>query len=169
MAKRDDELISAFISSEPAIKRYLVKRTGSREDSEDLAQEAWIKLARNGAAALTSPVPYLYRIVKTIAIDNNRGSKRRLDTLDIAKVLSVPDDQPGPDSRIEHMDQVRWLMKVVAELPERQRAMLVASRLREQTHASIAEEFGVSTRTVELELRKALDYCARRMREINGD
>ncbi len=76
MAHRDDELVSVFLANRTAIKRQLASKVPVREDREDLAQEAWIKLARNGTAALAAPVPYLRRIVATLAIDHARGRKR---------------------------------------------------------------------------------------------
>lgn len=167
MAHCEDELVSVFLRNEADIKRYLARKTAVREDCEDLAQEAWIKLARNGTAALAAPVPYLRRIVATLAIDHARGRKRQLMSAEIADILCVPDDTPGPDTQVEDRDQVRLLMRVLDELPERQRKMLVASRLEQRKHADIASEFGVSTRTVELEIANALNYCCERFRRIN--
>ena len=157
MASYDDELVAAFARNERRIKRYLISRTRSHADSDDLAQEAWIKLARNGAAALTAPVPYLMRIARTLAVDHDRGQKRKLTSNDIDVLLSVPDEQPGPEKQIEDRDQIRCLMQIMDELPDRQRKMLVAGRLEQRRHADIAAEFGVSVRTVELEIRKAVD------------
>lgn len=40
MASYDDELVAAFSRNERRIKRYLISRTRSQADSDDLAQEA---------------------------------------------------------------------------------------------------------------------------------
>lgn len=167
MASYDDELMAAFSRNERRIKRYLISRTLSQADSDDLAQEAWIKLARNGAAALAAPVPYLMRIARTLAVDHDRGQRRKLTSNDIDVLMSVADEQPGPEKQFEDRDQVRCLMQIIGELPERQRKMLVACRLEQHRHADIAAEFGVSIRTVELEVRKAVDYCRERLETIN--
>lgn len=169
MAHCDDELVSVFLANETAIKRQLAGKVPIREDREDLVQEAWIKLARNGAAALAAPAPYLRRIVATLAIDHARGRNRRLSAVEVADILSVPDEAPGPDVQAEDRDQLRLLARVLDELPERQRRMLVAARIEQRRHADIADEFGVSTRTVELEIANALAYCCARFRRINRD
>ncbi|NVD43350.1 sigma-70 family RNA polymerase sigma factor [Ensifer sp. HO-A22] len=167
MAGYDDELVTAFSSNERRIKRYLDGKTRSKADSEDLAQEAWIKFARNGAAALAAPVPYLMRIARTLAVDHDRGQKRRLTSNDIDLLLSAPDESPGPDKQLEDQDQVRCLVQIMEELPDRQRRMLVAARIEQRRHVDIAAEFGVSVRTVELEVRKAVTYCSERLDTIN--
>lgn len=167
MAHCDDELITIFLSNEPAIKRQLAGKVSVREDREDLAQEAWIKFARNSAAALAAPVPYLRRVVTTLAIDHARGRKRQLGLAEVADILAVADDAPGPDAQVESRDQLRLLARVLDELPERQRLMLVAARVEQRRHIDIAREFGVSTRTVELEIANAVNYCCERFRRLN--
>ena len=62
---------------------------------------------------------------------------------------------------------MRCLMQIIDELPERQRRMLVACRLEQRRHADIAAEFGVSVRTVELEVRNAVNYCSERLGTMN--
>jgi RNA polymerase sigma-70 factor (ECF subfamily) len=49
------------------------------------------------------------------------------------------------------------------ELTPRQRAILVAARVEETPQADIARHFGISTRMVGKELRKALEHCGRRL------
>ncbi len=167
MANYDDELAAVFSRNETRLKRYLAGRTRSHHDSEDLSQEAWIKLARNGAAALAAPVPYLMSIARTLAVDHRRGQKHRLTSRDIDELMSVPDGRPGPEQEVEDRDQIRCLRRVIEELPERQRRMLVAARIEQRRHADIAAEFNVSARTVELEIRKAIDYCTSRLETLN--
>lgn len=167
MTRQDDKLIASFLRNESDIKRYFKKATGSEADADDLAQEAWIKLARNGATALSAPLPYLIRIARTLTLDHTRNNKRRLKTGDVAALLDVADTAPDAYRQVEGMDQLRWLQCILGELPERQRLILTAARIEERRHSDIAEEFGVSIRTVELELRKALDYCSERLKQIN--
>ncbi len=167
MASYDDEIVTAFMRNHSRIRRYLERKTGSRQDAEDLAQETWIKLARNSAAALAAPVPYLNRIAQTLALDHLRGRKRLLTSGEMADLLAVADERPDPEQVVRHRDQVRLLMRIMEELPERQRKILVEARLSERRHVDIAAELGVSVRTVELEIRKALDYCSKRLQQIN--
>jgi RNA polymerase sigma factor (sigma-70 family) len=163
MTQRDDKFLSAFLKTQSEIKRYLTRMTGSQEDAEDLAHEAWIKLARNSANASAAPVPYLKRIAKSLAIDHGRGRKHRATTEQIEDALSIRDHRPGPDQQVIDRDQVRELMRVIGELPERQKKMLVAARLEFRPYAEIAEEFNVSTRTVEMEINRALNYCSEKL------
>ncbi|MBN9219496.1 MAG: RNA polymerase sigma factor [Mesorhizobium sp.] len=167
MSEYDDELVAAFSRHQSRLKRYFTGKTRSYHDAEDLAQEAWIKLARNGAAALAAPVPYLMRIARTLAVDHSRGRKHRLTPHEIDDLLSVPDPRPGPERQIEDRDQIHCLRRVIDELPERQRKMLIAARIEQRRHADIAREFDVSVRTVEMEIRKAIDYCSSRLATLN--
>lgn len=169
MAEKDDDLLDVFLRLQPHLLRYFSGRTRSREDSEDLAQEAWIKLSRNGGAALAAPVPYLRRIARSLAIDHSRGSARLLTPTEIDTLLDIPDERATPERLLEDRDSLQHLQRAMAELPARQRAMLIASRVEKQRHREIAEAFGVSVRTVELEIRKALDHCGERLAKLNRE
>ncbi|EKF20530.1 RNA polymerase sigma factor [Nitratireductor pacificus] len=167
MSTHDDELLASFLRNRSRIQRYLTSRTGSRQDAEDLAQEAWIKLARNGAAAANAPLAYLNRIVRTLAIDHSRSGARQMSSKAVMDLLSVPDDTPGPAQIAEDRDQVRLLSRIVEDLPERQRRILIMARLEQRPQSDIAAELGVSVRTVEYDLRRALEYCSERIARIN--
>ncbi|MGK6317382.1 RNA polymerase sigma factor [Neorhizobium sp. DT-125] len=167
MTSYEDDLLSAFLKTQPQIKRYLLKSTGSYQDAEDITQEAWIKLARNGATALAAPVPYLMRIVRTLALDHGRGRKRRLTGVEINEILSLPEDRPDPEREADGHDQLRMLSRIMDELPDRQRKILIATRLHQRPHAEVADEFSVSVRMIEIEIHKALAYCGARLDEIN--
>ncbi len=169
MADKDDDLLDMFMRLQPQLIRYFAGRTRSREDSEDLAQEAWIKLSRNGAAALAAPVPYLRRIARSLAIDHSRGRARLLTSTEVDALLDIPDERATPARLLEDRDALLHLQRAMDELPPRRRAMLVASRLEKQRHRDIAEAFGVTVRTVEMEIRKALDHCGERLAKLNRE
>jgi RNA polymerase sigma factor (sigma-70 family) len=167
MSASDDELLNYFLSKRSRIQRYLTGKTGSRQDAEDLTQEAWIKLARNGVAAANAPLAYLNRVVRTLAIDHGRGKARQLSSEVITDLLSVPDDRPGPEKIAEDKEQMHLLAHILEELPARQRRILVMARLERRFQSDIAVELGVSVRTVEYDLRRALEYCSERLEQIN--
>ncbi|MBN9055335.1 MAG: RNA polymerase subunit sigma [Shinella sp. 65-6] len=167
MSAYDDELLASFLRSQSCIRRYLAGKTGSPQDAEDLAQEAWIKLARNGVAAANAPLAYLNRIVRSLAIDHGRSRARYMSCEAVADLLCVPDDRPGPEQIAGDREQMRLLAHILEELPERQRRILFMVRLEQRLQADIASELGVSVRTVEYDLRSALEYCSERLEQIN--
>lgn len=167
MGSRDDKLVPIFMRERAALTRYLTARSGSAEDAEDLTQEAWLRFSRNGATALQAPLPYLRRIVRNLAIDHHRARKRRrLTAMEIDELLALPDDRPNPEDGLRSRSELRRLIAILDELPPRRREVLVAARIEERPHREIAARHGVSTRTVELEIRAAIEYCSQK---LNGD
>lgn len=167
MATDGDDLLGVFLRHRPRLLSYFSSRSLTREESEDLAQEAWIKLARNRDAAFAAPMPYLMRIARSLAIDFGRGKRRALTMTEITDLLQVRDERATPEKASEHRDQLLILRRIIDELPQRQQRMLLASRIENRRHADIANDFGVSVRTVEMEIRKAVLYCGKRLTDIN--
>lgn len=95
MSSYDDELLSSFLHGRSRILRFLRGKTGSQQDAEDLAQEAWIKLSRNGDAAADAPIAYLTRIARSLAIDHSRTRGRALTSGEVADLLDVADEAPA--------------------------------------------------------------------------
>lgn len=168
MASHEDKMAAIFMRERAGISRYLSGRTGSPEDGEDLAQEAWIRFSRSKAMMLAAPVPYLRRLVKNLAIDHSRSaSQRRLHSREVNELLNVADSQPGPEDIAISRDRLSNLAKIMEELPARRRAILYAARIEGQPHQQIALTHGVSKRTIELEIRAAIEYCSARLHETD--
>ena len=55
------------------------------------------------------------------------------------------------------------LQSAIKELPKRRREIFAASRLALEPHAAIAKRHGVTVRTVEMEIKSALEHCAFRI------
>jgi RNA polymerase sigma factor (sigma-70 family) len=167
MATNGNDLLDIFLKHRPRLLNYFSARSLSREEAEDLAQEAWIKLSRNGDAAFAAPIPYLMRVARSLAIDFGRGRARTLSTAEIDDLLEISDKCATPEKTAEDRDQLLLLQKILLELPQRQQRIIMASRLENRRHIDIANEFGVSVRTVEMEIRKAVLYCGKRLDDLN--
>jgi RNA polymerase sigma-70 factor (ECF subfamily) len=59
--------------------------------------------------------------------------------------------------------EVAALEQAMAELTERQRAILIASRVDDLPQQEIADRFRISVRMVGKELKRALEHCGRRL------
>jgi RNA polymerase sigma-70 factor (ECF subfamily) len=149
------------------LKRQLVRYLGSTDLADDALQDTWLRLERGGEiTAVRSPDSYLFQIALNFARGQLRAENRRLTTSEVEVLLNIADDAPDAAQTIEARSDLDALKAVMAELPARQRAILVAARLEEMPRPDIARHFGVSTRFVQRELREAQDYCAARMRYL---
>jgi len=72
------------------------------------------------------------------------------DTLDPARVLHA-------------RQEMQVLEEALGELTERQRAILIAARVEDVSQEDIARRHGISVRMVGKELKKALEYCGKRL------
>lgn len=164
MSDQNQKLLAVFIEQRDALMRFLTRRLGNGAVAEDLTQEAWLRVAGNGAAAIANPRAYLFRIAANLAIDYQRSEKRRrLSADEVDSLLDVPDETPDVVSTAMARDELAALRQALGELPARRRAIFLAARLGGQTHREIADRHGVSTRAVEINVQRALEHCADRL------
>ena len=155
-------LRALFVSERSSVLGFFRRATGSSAIAEDLTQEAFLRLATTDVATLANPSAYLRRVSANLIADINRSHvRRRLTETEINDLLDVPDPGAGPEAMLIARDSVDRLLIVLAELPQRRREIFLASRLEGVPHRELAERYGVSTRTVEIEISKALESCAR--------
>jgi RNA polymerase sigma factor (sigma-70 family) len=146
-------------------KARLTRRLGSSELAGEALQDTWLRLEQgDGIAAVRSHDAYLFRIAVNIARDRQRGENRRLTTTEVETLLNIADDAADPEQIVEARSDLRALQAVMAELPPRQRAILLAARLDELPRREIAKRYRISLRLVQRELQEAQDYCAARLR-----
>lgn len=150
-----------YLRQREALVRFLTQRTRDPALAEDLAQEAWIRVSQGGGvSAIENPQAYLYRIASNLVIDHARAAdRRRLTRGEIDEILHVREDSPGPEQVAIDRSELHHLLSMLRALPDRQRAILLMSRLDRLSHHEIARWFGISTRTVEFELSRALMAC----------
>jgi len=146
------------------LKRRLVRRLGNSELAGDALQDTWLRLAgRPVAGAVKNPVGYLFRMACNAAVDRLRAEDRRLTYGEVDALLQVPDPLPGPAMAAQAQMELDALARIMEELPARQRHILLAVRLEYLPQREVAARLGVSLRLVELELRRAQEYCAARL------
>lgn len=138
------------------LRRALGHRLGGdTADIDDIVQDAYIRVARYSEEdAQRYPRALLLRIALNLAKDQKRQDARMAanDTAALEDI-AVPGDQ----------EYLLALKRTILSLPPDLRHVFLLSRFSAMTNAQIAEHLGVSVKTVEYRMRKALLLCAERL------
>lgn len=122
-------------------------------EAEDLVQDCLLKVARRWPRIrhMERPAAYARRILVNLAIDGGRGRARRRSELEsglTAAPITV-DPLSALDTRAE-------LLEALAQLPPRQRAVLVLRYFNDLTEAQVAEVLGCPAGTVKSSAARGL-------------
>jgi RNA polymerase sigma-70 factor (ECF subfamily) len=125
--------------------------------AEDLVQETYLRAAVYlHAGEIRHPKALLLRIASNLTVDAQRRV-RRADTGPEAAGAGAAFDAPG-------QTQAVLLKQVVLSLPGPLQEVFVLSRFGGLTYEQIGERLGVSVKTVEWRMSKALAHCAAQLR-----
>jgi len=131
--------------------RYAMRFLGEAR-AEEVVQTAFL----SAWSALTSGTevrdlrPWLYRIVHNGALN----AMQRAESSD-TELIEAADGTMGPDAIFEQSEAVREALGMIAELPERQRAALLAVAVDGRAHSEVALDLGVSDDGVRQLVRRA--------------
>lgn len=134
-----------------------VRLTETREDAEEVVQEAFVRAFRNARQIRASDGrfgPWLFAIVRSIASDLRR--QLRLPTLALETVAETPRVAAAEDEALKRAAR-RSLLDALDRLPEEYRVVLTLCDLEDVPHADAAPVLGRSTAAT-----KSLLYRARR-------
>ncbi|MEU6350575.1 SigE family RNA polymerase sigma factor [Streptomyces sp. NPDC047072] len=126
--------------------------TGDAHHAEDLTQTALAKAYRSWrrVAASDSPEAYVRRMLVTC--NSDRFRKRRVREA----LTDVPPESAVSDEGVARVDERRVLLKALARLPPRQRAVVVMRYWEDLSEAEVAETLGCSQGTVKSQASKGL-------------
>jgi RNA polymerase sigma-70 factor (ECF subfamily) len=139
------------------LKARLSRRYGG--DVEDLVQETYLRIEPySRAREIRHPRALLMTIASNVAIDaaRRRGREWR------AGGWEDDDVRMGEDGgQPEHL----LLKQIILSLPPHLRSVFILSRFGNLTYAEIGERLGISQKTVEWRMSKALAHCAAQLRD----
>lgn len=129
-------------------------------DVDDIVQDAWLRAAGCEVDNIQHPKAFLSQT----ALNLFRDRKRR-DAVRQQHRESVTADQGGDRHGMSEQEAVLELERIVLDLPEKIRDVFVLSRFRHMSNAEIATTLGISIKTVEWRMGKALALCTSRLRD----
>jgi RNA polymerase sigma-70 factor (ECF subfamily) len=141
--------------------KKLTRRLGSSEFAYEALHETFLRLDRvTDAVPVRSPADYIFRTAINIAKDRQKAQNYRVSASEIDALLDVRDDGPDPARVVEARSEIEAFKRALAGLPERPREVLRSISMEGKSAHEVAERLQVSVRTVESDLKLALNHCA---------
>lgn len=171
----DAQLVSSYLDgSEYALEQlinrhqlqifnFINSKINDRDTSEDLFQDTFIKVIRTLKSGAYNEegkfLPWVMRIAHNLVIDYFRKSNRiptvgNKEDFDIFQFIS--DNSPNAESTLVQEQVLKDLQKLIQELPEDQKEVLIMRLYRDMSFKEIAENTNVSINTALGRMRYAI-------------
>ncbi|PWT73014.1 MAG: RNA polymerase subunit sigma-24 [Chloroflexi bacterium] len=138
----------------PLVYQLAYRCTGQREEADDIAQEAFLRLYRTPPHSTSDQArrAWLCRVTTNLALNALRGRQRRISHEEQSggsAQTPVPEDTArlNPEQQVIDNEQAAFIRSVLAELPERQQTYILLRSIG-LSYAEIAQATGVALASV---------------------
>lgn len=145
------------------LQKILVRRGRTREEAEDLIQQAFLKLQEycERGGEVRQPEGFLVRTVLRLAINARRDEHRNLYVAtQVEELTHLVDTGPTPDEVLAHDQCLQRMREALNGLNHRTRTIFLMHRHNEMSYSQIAQHVGVSVSAVEKHIASALAALA---------
>jgi RNA polymerase sigma-70 factor (ECF subfamily) len=143
--------------------------TGSHDDADDVAQEAFLRAYR-GLAGFDRRAEFgtwLHRIVINTALNHLRARRRaRAQTTGPEAGAGAVEPAPDPAGRAESLERARAALAALAELTPALRVTLVLATVEDMPYKEIAQALGIPEGTVAWRVNQARKQLRQRLAVI---
>jgi len=164
-------LVEAYRHHGGEVLAFLRRRLDSQEDAEDLTQEAFLRVHRLGKLdKIENPRAYLLRTAENLLRDRFRRDS--LGVFDTKREVTDADfvhPTPSPERIASAREDLEALAHAMAALSPKVRQALILHKFHHYSYKKVAVIMGISPKTVEKHLAKAVAGCRRALgRGENG-
>jgi RNA polymerase sigma factor (sigma-70 family) len=152
----DDEVTRRFLDVRDELLRYMTRRAGAVV-AEDIVQEVWLRLReRSDPAFWREPRAVIYSTAVNLSVDLHRRKVVADKAIRHYEPVSL---DPDLGAQVDAERRVQRLLAALEQLPAQCREAFLLNRLENLTHDEIARRFGVSTKTIQRHIKRALRAC----------
>lgn len=146
-----------YLDNYPALYNYAFTMVNDATLAEEMIHQVFLKiLERNEPITIhTSVKSYLYRCVHNECINHMKHQKVKQAWQEhtVNNMKAHTENSPG---KLQYQELEQRLRKAINELPEQCRTIFQLSRFEELKYTEIAGQLGISVKTVENQMSKAL-------------
>ncbi len=165
------QVSSAFLKIESKLKIYLKQFLYSKEDIDDVVQETFLKsYEAEKNTTIESPKSFMFRVARNLAFSKlTNKTNKMIDSIGDIDELNVIDNGSAISQKYEEDCYFNTVIGVMTALPPRCQKVLIMRKAYGYTQKEISLELGISLKTVENHLTKALKKCHEISAENNDD
>jgi RNA polymerase sigma-70 factor (ECF subfamily) len=158
LSPTDDVIFDALVRAHYGrLCNFAYRFVGSRDVAEDIVQDVFVRLWQNRESFdVRDPLPYLYQSVRNRAVSHQRQILVRERWREQAAVAAQERHAGSSFTEAEAGELANAVARAVEGLPERCRLIFTMSREQDLTYAEIAGVLGISIKTVETQMGRAL-------------
>ncbi|MBG6286630.1 MULTISPECIES: sigma-70 family RNA polymerase sigma factor [Pseudomonas] len=141
------------------LRGWLRQRLNDSADAADLAQDTFVRvLMAKSAGVIREPRHYLQTIARGLVIDLYR--RRSLERAYLEALALLPEAvQPSLEEQALLLEALTEIDRMLDGLGQKTRQAFILSQLEGLTYSQIAERLGISIRTVNKYMAKAMEHC----------
>ncbi|NHN87320.1 sigma-70 family RNA polymerase sigma factor [Acetobacter conturbans] len=159
----NDHLLEAYLANRSRFVSLVTSMVGCAAHAEDIVQDAFIQIisAKKQGVIVFSPIAYLTTIIRRLALDHMRSSRRQIPTeIDHFLLADTGAESFSPEAQAGHREELDAVADILAALPPRTRRAFEMYRIGGYKLQEIATVLGVSTTRVHKMIQIALVACA---------
>jgi RNA polymerase sigma-70 factor (ECF subfamily) len=153
-----DWLTINFLPHEAELRRMLRRICTGPAEIDDVVQETCYRiLSMASLDGVRDPKPFVFRAAKNIVLDRiKRDAVVRIEAMANLEDLEIADSAPTPERIVFARSELIWAIGLVAQLPERCKAVFRARRIHGLSQQETAESLGLTDSVVEHEMMKGM-------------
>lgn len=143
----------------PEVRAWLRRHARSLRpcDVDDLMQEAFARLWESDYLHISSGRKYLFTVLRNLFLEGARHSRIvPMERMAEVEALRIASDEPGPERRVAARQELQRIEQVISTLPHQCRRAFELHRFQNLTYQQVADEMGITKKTVEKHLTNAL-------------
>ena len=163
------ELAELFERHNRQVYGFFYRMTGSREMSEDLVQEVFLRILRYRETyqPKTSFTAWMYGIARNALIDTMR--KRRPEAgFDDPNGPEIAAREQSIDDRLRAQQEIDMVRRALASLPADKREVLVLARYQDLKYDEIGRILGCEPNAVKQRVFRAVKALGERFTQMSG-
>ncbi len=151
-------ILDVFLAIESELRRYLLRFLLSKEDIDDVLQDAFIRVYKDDVSAnIQSPRRFLFTVVRNLALTEiNREVKKTARYIEDFDIEEVIDDRSCPERNETIRRELLACRNAIKSLPTKCQRVFVMRKVYGFSHKEIARTLDITVSTVEKQLIKGL-------------
>lgn len=162
-------LLQAYMRNRATLRAFLRTRAMTSFDADEVLQELYVKISDiSEPTQVKNPTAYLFKMAANMSLDLMRQSahRRRYAVRESQRLSDVSQTYPNQEDTLIWRERYKQFADVLDAMPEKQRRIFVMHRVQFMSHKEIADTLGISPKTVEKHMSKALGVCRRKLSHI---